>query len=120
MRQMFLLPAFLLLAGCDAAGYLAAGTGASLVTMQRTPVDAVYSLITGRDCSVVHAQRNGEYCRDDPPPEAVPYCTRSLGTVDCWTARDPFGARQQEVADGRRELTPAQERNRTRRWPGYF
>jgi hypothetical protein len=38
--------------------------------------------------------------------------------VDCW--QDPMTVRnhQPEVADGPRTLTPAQEADRTQRWPG--
>ncbi len=119
MRCCTLLLAGLLLAGCEAAGWVAAGTGASLVAIQRTPVDAVVSLVTGRDCSIARMEREA-YCREDPPPRPPPYCTRSLGMADCWTRPDPFGMSQRELADGPRELTPAQEANRTRRWPGLF
>ncbi len=120
MRRFTLLLAGLLLAGCEAASWVAAGTGASLVAIQRTPVDAAVSLVTGQDCSIARLDREGSYCREDLPPPPPQYCTRSLGTADCWTQRDPFGMPQREIADGPRELTPAQEANRTRRWPGLF
>jgi hypothetical protein len=83
-------------------------------------VDAVYSAITGKDCSIVRMEQGKSYCRPvEPPPDAPPYCTRSLGVVDCW--RDPASLpnRPPEVADGPHVLTPAQEANRTRRWPDF-
>jgi len=109
-----------MLPGCGAAAWLAAGTGASLAAIQRDPVDAMVSAVSGRDCSIARIGRAGDYCRRDEAPAPPPYCTRSLGWADCWTRRDPFGARQREIADGPRELTPAQERNRMRGWPGWF
>ena len=58
------------------------------------------------------------------PQESLParplVCTRSLGVVDCWRNPEALGAAYTEVADGARSLTPAQEANRTRRWPGLW
>jgi len=65
-------------------------------------------------------EQGKSYCRPiEPPPEAPPYCTRSLGVVDCW--RDPAALpdRPPEVSAGPRVLTPEQEANRTRRWPDF-
>jgi hypothetical protein len=93
----------------------------SLVAIQRTPVDAAVSLVTGKDCSIVRMGRGATYCAaGEPPPAPAPYCTRSLGAVDCWT-RPPLALPlPQGVADGRTELSPEQEAHRTRRWPGLF
>jgi hypothetical protein len=55
----------------------------------------------------------------EPPPAAPAFCTRSLGTVDCWSNPDALNSPPPHgVADGPRTLTPAQEINRTSRWPG--
>jgi hypothetical protein len=78
----------------------------SVAALGRTPVDAAYSLVTGKS-----------YCRaTEPLPDALPYCTRSLGVVDCW--RDPAAVANlgPDVADGARALTPVQEKDRTRGW----
>lgn len=110
----------LLLGGCAAdpvelttvVGGVAVG---SVAVLQRTPFDAVWSLITGRDCSTVRVEQGKSWCRPpEPAPEAPPYCTRSLGVVDCWA--DPAG-KPPEVADGPRVLMPAQDAHRTRGWP---
>jgi hypothetical protein len=106
----------LLLAGCEPVTIGAAVTAGSVAVIGRTPVDALVSAATGRDCSVVRLDRGQAYCRPEeaaPPPPA--YCTRSLGRVDCWTAPLPG---QRGVADGPAALTAAQEADRTRRWPG--
>jgi hypothetical protein len=89
----------------------------SVAALGRTPVDAAYSLVTGKDCSVVHWDQGKSYCRaTEPLPDALPYCTRSLGVVDCW--RDPAAVANlgPDVADGARALTPVQEKDRTRGW----
>jgi hypothetical protein len=119
----FLLPLLLLLAGCglspEQALTGAGGAGvASIAIIHRSPFDAVYSLATGRDCSVVRLDQGKTYCRrEDPIPEPPRFCTRSLGVVDCWAAPERLSPPQNEVADGPRTLTDEQEAYRTRRWP---
>lgn len=120
MRRRLLLPLPLLaLAACDPASLgaaAAAGVG-SVVVIGRTPVDAAVSLARGRDCSVVRLDRGLGYCRPvEPPPSAPPYCTRSLGRVDCWREPPLAIPLQRGVADGPATLTPEQEAHRTRRW----
>ncbi|HTW72812.1 MAG TPA: hypothetical protein VME47_23250 [Acetobacteraceae bacterium] len=116
----YALTMLVLLSGCGADPVtlttVVMGTGAgSIAVMQRTPVDAVYSLATGKDCSVVRLDQGKSYCRPvKPAPSPQPYCTRSLGVTDCWA--DPAGQPPQQ-ADGPNTLTPEQEANRTRRWP---
>jgi hypothetical protein len=121
MRSRVLLPflALPLLAACDPASLgaaAAAGVG-SVVVIGRTPVDAVVSLASGRDCSVVRLDRGLGYCRpQEPPPAPPPYCTRSLGRVDCWREPPLAIPLQRGVADGPEALTAEQEAHRTRRW----
>jgi len=119
MRRLLLLLLLLFLAACDPASLgatAAAGVG-SVVVIGRTPVDAVVSLASGRDCSVVRLDRGQSYCRPvEPPPAPPPYCTRSLGRVDCWREPPLAIPLQRGVADGPAMLTPEQEAHRTRRW----
>ena len=123
MRVPFVLCCFIPLAGCDlSALQIAAVTVgpnvASIAMIQRTPADAVYSLVTGRDCSVVRLDQGKSYCRpQEPPPQLPPFCTRSLGVVDCWQDPGSLADRPMGVADGPATLTPEQEANRVRRWP---
>jgi hypothetical protein len=111
------------LAGCGADPLtLAAAVGGTVAgttaVIQRTPIDAVVSLVSGRDCSSVRLDQGKTYCRPvEPVPEAPPYCTRSLGVADCWAAPAEMPGVGHAVADGPGDLTPAQEANRTRRWP---
>lgn len=119
-----LLPLLLLaLAGCDptSAGVTAAVGVGSVAVIGRTPVDAVVSLASGQDCSVVRLDRGQSYCKPkEPPPAPPPYCTRSLGSVDCWRQPPLTIPLQRGVADGPTALNPAQEANRTRHWPGLW
>jgi hypothetical protein len=125
MAAMRVLPLLaVLLTGCGTPEQMATvGVGVtvgSIAVIQRSPLDAVYSAVTGKDCSIVRMEQGKSYCRPiEPQPETPPYCTRSLGVVDCW--RDPASLpdRPPQVADGPRTLTPEQEANRTRRWPDF-
>jgi hypothetical protein len=116
------LPLLLLLAACGltpeqwATVGVGAGVG-SIAVMQRTPLDAMYSIASGRDCSIVHWDQGKSYCRPvEPPPEPPPFCSRSLGVVDCWRDASSLPDHPSEVADGPRTLTPAQEVDRHKGW----
>lgn len=117
------LCAALSLAGCDwtpgLIGAVVAGTTiGSVAAIQRAPPDALYSLMTGRDCSVVRLDQGKTYCRAvEPPPASPEFCTRSLGVVDCWQNLDRMPDHPPGVAEGPSELTAAQEANRARTWP---
>jgi len=116
------LPPFLLLlaltACAEPTGAFAAANAASVVVFQRAIPDLVVSAVTGKDCSVVRLDQGKSYCRpQEAPPARPPYCTRSLGAVDCWANPEKLPGAPPEVADGPRSLTPEQEANRTRRWP---
>jgi len=102
------------------AELVGAATVGSVAAVGRTPVDAAYSLVTGKDCSLVHLDQGKSYCRrTEPKPDAPPYCTRSLGVVDCWLDPAAVPNLGPSVADGPRSLTPVQETNRTRSWPDW-
>ena len=113
-----LLPLLLLAACVEPAGAFLGASAAALPVFGRTVPDIAVSAVTGKDCSLVRLEQGKAYCKPvEPPPAPPPVCTRSLGTVDCWANPDVFGPGLTEVADGPRTLTPAQEANRTRRWP---
>lgn len=107
MRPSALRPMLLLLAmplaGCwidPALGPTAVVGGTSVVLTGRTPVDHVASWATGQDCSIVRLERRENWCAPPPgPPQPQPFCTRSLGAVDCWTAPPPSAVTQRGVAD---------------------
>lgn len=118
MRARLLLLALLAAPACQGE---VAGTPAPLVTagawagsyviLQRSPIDAVVSLVLQRDCSTLHIERRGEYCRTRAAEAPPPFCTRSLATVDCWTEVQPYGP-QRPVGD-----TPARPEVEAVRWP---
>ncbi len=106
MRWVFM---FLVLGGCGVQGDLAftAANLAMVPVIGRTVPDLVFSLATGRDCSMVRLEQGKTWCREAEGPVAAPaFCTRSLGTVDCWesAALQPLPARR-GVAEGPRVVT---------------
>jgi hypothetical protein len=100
------------------AGAVAVASAAAIPVIHRTAVDAVVSVASGRDCSVVNLDIGEPYCRGrEQPPEQPAFCTRSLGVPDCWADPGQLPGHPRELADGPRSLTPEQEEQRTRWWP---
>jgi hypothetical protein len=119
--MLLLLP--LALAACQGATYGVLGAsvaeGASVAVFGRGIIDIAYSLASGRDCSLARLEQRKTYCRpEEAPPSPPPYCTRSLGVVDCWANPAALTTHPPAVADGPSTLTAEQERHRTARWPG--
>ena len=111
----------LLLSGCTGAEVLLGVTAGAIPVFHRTPMDMAASAATGLDCSIVHLDRNERYCHDrEPPPEPPVFCTRSLGVADCWADPRHLPNTPRELADGPRTLTPPQEADRARWWPGLW
>ncbi len=116
-----LLAAPLPLAGCDTASLAVAGAAsvASITLVGRGVPDILVSGLSGRDCSIVRLDRGLSYCAPElAAPGPPPYCTPSLGRVDCWVTPPASIPMQRGVVDGPVSLTPAQEANRTAWWPG--
>lgn len=72
-------------------------------------------------CSLVRVEQGKPFCGPhQPPPPPPQFCTRSLGTVDCWSNPEALnGPAPRGVADGPHTLTPAQEIDRTAPWPNF-
>lgn len=100
--RILLLPLLLLLPGCEAAvGPALAVNGVSLMLTGRAVPDIVYSGVTGRDCSIAYLDGGERYCRVEPVAVEQPHCTRSLGSVDCWTGPVPGNPPPQGVGQAR-------------------
>lgn len=91
------LLAALLPGGCAAA----LGAGAIAAT-GKTPIDHLYSLATGKDCSLVRKQHDLTYCAEDQPEIALAvHCYPTLGEATCYRTADPYPGSQRELG-----LTP--------------
>ena len=110
-----LLVCLTLLAACDGPGLFAAGAVnvASLTLTGRAVPDLLVSGVSGRDCSVARLDRGQSYCgpsnAEATPP---PFCTRSLGAVDCWTRPPLATPAHRGVGDA-----PVPVGGDMRRWP---
>ena len=117
-----LLPALLGLGGCHEPWYAPVGVvagfnAAAIPVIHRDLLDAVYSAVTGRDCSIVHLDDGKNYCTPPEPPVVPPaYCTHSLADVDCWSSPAVLPLPPRGVGD-QPALTPVQEVDRAAPWP---
>ncbi|MBP0444241.1 hypothetical protein J8J14_05565 [Roseomonas sp. SSH11] len=89
------------LPGCEAVVPVAAANGVSLMLTGRAVPDLMVSGLSGRDCSVAYLDAGERYCRPESQPQAQPYCTRSLGSVDCWNGPVPGNPPPAGVAQAR-------------------
>ena len=114
-----LLILLLPLTGCiEPTGALLGANIGSVAVAGRGVGDIVISAATGQDCSIVHWEKHKAYCTAiQPPPEPPPFCTRSLGRVECWLNPEAFPNLPTAIADGPRVLTPEQDARRLRPWP---
>ncbi len=118
-RLVVVVPLCAGLLGCAnaaPAAALLAAEGATVAVFGRGIIDVAVSAISGRDCSIVRLDKGQTYCEPSDRPNPEPFCTRSLGTVDCW---DPVIATYM-TRPGVGDTPPpnrAQERYRAARWP---
>jgi hypothetical protein len=111
-----------LLPGCTGPVLFGVGAGniASLALIQRTVPDAIVTVLSGQDCTIVNRDLGMPYCIPRPEaPAAPPFCTRSLGAVDCWQAPPAADPPRRGVADGRMALTPGQEQALNQVFPAW-
>ncbi|MDD9876493.1 MAG: hypothetical protein OXR84_03525 [Magnetovibrio sp.] len=98
------------LAGCGpvvATGIPAVGQAdiLTVVGTDKTMVDHVISMSSGKDCSYVRVERGMHYCKEDEPkvnPEV--YCYNTLGSVTCYNRPDPYEGRYQKLGDNDHNL----------------
>jgi hypothetical protein len=116
MRILVLLP-LLGLTGCYGAAAYGALEATSVATFGRGVADLGVSAITGKDCSVVRLNKGQNYCAPrERMPDAPPFCTATLGTVQCWANPEAFGVLPHQLADAP-ALNPDQIKDVNARWP---
>ncbi len=114
------LPLLVVLTGCQPAVAPAVAVGAveasSVAVFGRGTVDLAYSAVSGRDCSIVRLDQGKSWCKpkEGPPPPAR-FCTRTLGTAECFADPQNLPDHPSQLADAP-ALTPEQEKNRTKGW----
>ena len=99
-----LLAASLALGGCiggvGTGALLAAGATTTTVMEDKLPSDFIAEAVTGQDCSYIrHVKDKGPLCRPERREviERPLYCYRTLGQIECFEERDPYGIGQRTV-----------------------
>jgi len=84
--------------GLETATLVGAAVSTTYVATDKTLVDHAASAVSGKDCSLLYTNNNGDWCREriDPEQEAIrqaesrPYCYNTLGAVTCYDTPDPY------------------------------
>lgn len=97
-RFLAIFAVSLLATGC--VGGVAGVEGVSVMATDKTVVDHVISLSSGKDCSSVRRELGMTYCKEDEvtPPMNV-YCYHTLGEVTCYD-QPIYQGKQQQVRQG--------------------
>lgn len=91
------LVAVLSISACD-PGTFTAVEGISLMGTDKTLVDHVISIGSGKECSTVRREKGLTYCEEDTPvAKQNLYCYRDLGGVTCYDKPAPNRSTQQRV-----------------------
>jgi len=100
LRKLPILAALiagLSVSACD-PGVFTAFQGVSLIGTDKTVVDHVISIGSGKDCSTVRKEKGLTYCVEDTPiAQQNLYCYRDLGGVTCYDKPAPNRSTQQRV-----------------------
>lgn len=97
----WLLIAFVLVSGaavtaCSPVG-IAQVEAVSVMGSDKTVVDHMVSLGSGKNCSILRKDQGLTYCVEDMPKiRQNIYCYRDLGGVTCYDRADPYGSGQDQ------------------------
>ena len=87
----------MLAAGC--AGIVGA-EGVSIMATDKTVVDHVISLSSGKNCSTIRKDLGMTYCEEDEKiPQMNVFCYRTLGEITCYD-RPVYDGKQEQVRQG--------------------
>jgi hypothetical protein len=110
MRKLFILLWLVSLSGCG--GLMMAGVPGlaqiDLVTVMgtdKTVIDHVVSVSSGKNCSSIRLEQGDYYCEEDEPrinPNIN--CYKTLGRVTCYTKPDPYNEGYQKVVENGHNL----------------
>ncbi len=105
MRKLLLLLPVLIIGACGPL--ITAGTPGlaqvdvlTVMGTDKTVVDHIVSLSSGKNCSLIRLEKGQYYCEEDEPKvQQNIYCYNTLGSVTCYTKPDPFDGRQHKVGE---------------------
>ena len=106
-RAALILASLLVLSACTSGPSLVmTGIGvATFIHTEKTLVDHAVSHATEKDCATLHTVKNEPYCQSPPTDprqrradmSGSLHCYRTLGTVTCYTRRDPSASQQTRI-----------------------
>jgi len=106
MRTIGLITGMLLLAGCAPPLGSAAVPGlaqfdmATVMASDKTLIDHVVSMTSGKNCSSVRVEKGLYYCEEDEPRVNQKIsCYPSLGRVTCYDRPDPYHNNHQKLGE---------------------
>ncbi len=114
-RIVLLCTALLGLSACGTPGALLVGASmATLIHTDKTVGDHVVSWATDKDCSLLYAADDKDYCQplESPEKEQVAfmnstlYCYRTLGGVSCYDRPDYTASSQTRINFGNTLIEP--------------
>lgn len=97
--RVFCLVLLAPLGGCAGLGVMAGADAATISILGKGLVDTGVSAITGRDCSVARLDRRQSYCKPPDPVASTAFCTRTLGSIECWDDPDNLPDRPKSITD---------------------
>ena len=110
MRKIFIIISLLSLTGCGSLG-MSGVPGLGQIEMltvmgtDKSVVDHVVSISSGKNCSSIELEKGGYYCEEDEPKIVQNiHCYNTLGSVTCYTKEDPYQGRYQKIGQNDHNL----------------
>lgn len=110
MQKIIPLVCLVFLSACG--GLAASGTPGlaqldvlTVMGTDKTIVDHVVSVSSGKNCSSVRLEKGDYYCEEDEPKIVQNiYCYRTLASVTCYDRADPHSGRYQKIGQNDHNL----------------
>ncbi len=97
LAAVFVLSCALATSACD-LGTFGGAEAISVIGTDKTVVDHIVSIGSGKNCSTIRREQGRSYCvEDEPQIRQNIYCYKSIGTVTCYDRPDPHNMGHERV-----------------------
>ena len=110
MHKFFILLSFFGLAGCSSL-IMGGTSGLAQIDMltvmgtDKTLIDHVISISSGKNCSSVQLEKGGYFCKEDEPKVIQNiHCYKTLANVTCYDKPDPHKGGYQKIGVNEQNL----------------
>lgn len=102
--------------------FLGQADALTVIGTDKTIVDHVVSINSGKNCSTVRREQGLHYCEEDEPAvNPHVYCYNTLGRVTCYDRPDPHANGAHKLGDNSHNLVdPLRKRQRDAVFEGIF